>query len=219
MSVSGPSPLGTLMVQRVEQALGVTVSQQANIASGARPDAVTQPGQPEKTDPLKNPPPKSKEGGRQPANRQQALLSLARNDPEIAKLLAARNAPMTGFTASAPTILGQAAKTILALLHQYPDARPAVTGRAPLLGQPPGQGAAGAAGAGPAAGALAGQIATAVGGNLDPRAVAAIMQRAGGDAEAAMAGAARSAGSAAAGNAASSSAASSGPAMPPVPGS
>src|SRR5690606_42078755 len=113
----------------------------------------------------------------------------ARNDPDIPKLLAARNAPMTAFTASAPPSLGQAAKTILALLHQSPEARPAVSGRAPLLGQAPGQGSAGTAGPGSTAGTLAGQIAAAVGGNLDPRAVAAIMQRAGGDAEAAMAGA------------------------------
>lgn len=185
MSVSGPSPLGTLMVQRVEQALGVTVSQQANIASGARPDAVTQPGQPEKTDPLKNPPPKSEEGGRQPANRQQALLSLARNDPEIAKLLAARNAPMTSYTASAPTSLGQAAKTILALLQSYPNVQPAVAGRAPLLASAPGQNAPGsqAQGGTSASGAAAGgetAAARPVGGNLDPRAVEAIMQRAAG---------------------------------------
>src|SRR5690606_16647951 len=189
MSVSGPSPLGTLMVQRVEQALGVTVSQQANIATGARPDAVTQPGQPEKTDPLKNPPPKSEEGGRQPANRQQSLLSLARNDPEIAKLLAARNAPMTSYTASAPTSLGQAAKTILALLQSFPNAQPAVTGRAPLLGSAPGQNTLGAPSHGSggngssAAGAASGGepgAARPIGGNLDPRAVEALTQRAAG---------------------------------------
>lgn len=145
MSVSGPSPLGTLMVQRVEGALGVTVSQQANIATGARPDAVSQPGQADKLDPVKNPPPKESEAARRAQDqggRQGGLAALARNDPEIAKLLAARNAPMTAYTASAPTTLGQAAKTILALLQQFPDARPAVPGRAPLFAQSPGQGAA-----------------------------------------------------------------------------
>lgn len=182
MSVSGPSPLGTLMVQRVEAALGVTVSQQANIAAGARPDAVTQPGQPDKTEALKNPPPKDQEGARHSQGRQSGLAALARNDPEIARLLAARNAPMTSYTASAPTSLGQAAKTILALLQQFPDARPAVAGRAPLLAHPPGQGGSAAAGHG-AAGATAGSAATTpppVGGNLDPRAVEALMQRAAG---------------------------------------
>jgi len=143
MSVSGPSPLGTLMVQRVEAALGVTVSQQANIAAGARPDAVTQPGQPDKTEALKNPPPKDQEGARQSQGRQSGLAALARNNPEVARLLAARNAPMTSYTASAPTSLGQAAKAILALLHQFPDAKPAVSGRAPLLTHSPGQGSAG----------------------------------------------------------------------------
>ena len=196
MSVSGPSPLGTLMVQRVEGALGVTVSQQANIATGARPDAVTQPGQPEKTDPVKNPPPKQEEGARQSQQgRQGALAALARNDPELARLLAARNAPMTSYTASAPTTLGQAAKTILALLQAFPDARPAVSGRSPLLGSAPGQGqapgaggpAGAASGGGATSGASAGAGAAAgtagehrpVGGNIDPRAVEALTQRAG----------------------------------------
>src|SRR5690606_22235057 len=73
------------------------------------------------------------QGGRQ------ALGALARNDPEIARLLAARNAPMTAYTASAPTSLGNAAKAILALFQQFPDARPAASGRAPLLASPPGQ--------------------------------------------------------------------------------
>ena len=215
MSVSGPSPLGTLMVQRVEQALGVTVSQQANIATGARPDAVTQPGQPDKTDPLKNPPPKSEEGARQPPNRHQALVALAKNDPEIAKLLAARNAPMTSYTASAPTSLGQAAKTILALLQNFPNVQPTVTGRAPLLGQAPGQSASGSGtpGSGSTAGgsALAGDGGTAaarpVGGNLDPRAVEAILQRAGGEGQNPAQAAAARTGAAAQGAAAAGSSA------------
>lgn len=199
MSVSGPSPLGTLMVQRVEAALGATLAQQANITTGARPDAVTQPGQPDKADPAKNPPPKGQEGARrahEQGGRQGGLAALARNDPEIAKLLAARNAPMTAYTASAPTTLGQAAKTILALLQYMPDARPAVPGRAPLLAQPPGHGtgqgvpgqgqaAAPAAPAGPVAStAPTGSAAPAQGataGSLDPGAVQAPAQRPGGE--------------------------------------
>lgn len=189
MSVSGPSPLGTLMVQRVEAALGVTLAQQANLASGARPDAVTQPGQPDKVDPTKNPPPKEHEGSRrapEKGTRQSALAALSRNNPEIAKLLAARNAPMTSFTASAPTSLGPAAKAILVLLQQFPEARPAVTGRAPLLTQTPGQSSAGARGAAVAGGQ--GSVpgaASSVGaggaapspGTLDPNAVDALAQR------------------------------------------
>lgn len=196
MSVSGPSPLGTLMVQRVEGALGVTVSQQANIATGARPDAVSQPGQADKLDPVKNPPPKESEAARRAQDqggRQGGLAALARNDPEIAKLLAARNAPMTAYTASAPTTLGQAAKTILALLQQFPDARPAVTGRAPLFAQSPGQGATaggpggtpgpqpGAPGTGGGSLASGPAAANPIGGTLDPRAVEALLQRAAGD--------------------------------------
>lgn len=184
MSVSGPSPLGTLMVQRVEAALGATLGQLANVATGARPDAVTPPGQPDKVDPAQNPPPKEHQGARQAneqGGRQAGLAALTRNDPEIAKLLAARNAPMTGYTASAPTTLGQAAKTILALLQLLPQPRPAIMGRTPLLGYPPSQGATG--GAGSLAGSLstAGQSTAApAGGSLDPRAIEAPMQRANG---------------------------------------
>src|SRR5690606_13840644 len=109
-------------------------------------------------------------------------VALAKNDPEIAKLLAARNAPMTSYTASAPTSLGQAAKTILALLQNFPNVQPTVTGRAPLLVQAPGQSASGSGtpGSGSTAGgsALAGDGGTAaarpVGGNLDPRAAGAL---------------------------------------------
>lgn len=181
MSVSGPSPLGTLMVQRVEAALGATGAQQANLVTGARPDAVTQPGQPDKVDPAQNPPPKEQEGSRQAQAQGRQLAALARNDPEIARLLAARNAPMTGYTASAPTSLGQAAKTILALLQQFPDARPAVSGRAPLLSHSPAQG--GQTGAGQGTGTAPGSppaSAQPVGGNLDPRSVQALMARAAG---------------------------------------
>ena len=202
MSISGPSPLGTLMVQRVEAALGNTISQQANIATGARPDAVTQPGQPDKVDPAKNPPPKGQEGSRKAADQggRQALGALARNDPEIAKLLAARNAPMTAYTASAPTSLGNAAKAILALFQQFPDARPAVSGRAPLLPQSPGQSTGAQGGTGSAlgasgAGAMHGGAAAGAGGTpgaplagatgqLDARAVQALTAQTQGESQA-----------------------------------
>src|SRR5690606_25412812 len=129
-------------------------------------------------------PPKEHEGARRAqdqSGRQGGLAALARNNPEIAKLLAARNAPMTSFTASAPTSLGQAAKTILALLQQFPDAKPVVTGRAPLLGHSPGQ-AGGASGQGGGLPGAAGQASAApVGGHLDARAIQALMQRAAGE--------------------------------------
>jgi len=173
------------MVQRVEAALGVTLAQQANVVTGARPDAVAQPGQPDKTDPAQNPPPKEQEGSRraqEQGGRQAGLAALARNNPEIAKLLAARNAPMTAYTASAPTTLGQAAKTILALLQHFPDARPAVSGRAPLLGQSPGQGSSsGPSGPGLQVSAPIVQAQGHPTGNPDPRTVQATTQRAGGE--------------------------------------
>ncbi len=44
MSIGAPSNLGTLLVQRLDAVLGTTLGQQANIASGAGPQAV--PSQP-----------------------------------------------------------------------------------------------------------------------------------------------------------------------------
>src|SRR5690606_9660890 len=138
---------------------------------------------PDKIDPVKNPPPKEQEGRRaaDPSGRQGSLAALARNDPEVAKLLAARNAPMTAYTASAPTSLGQAAKTILALLQQFPDSKP-VGGREPLLTHSPAQGGAQASGQNAAGAGVGGQGApTQAGANLDPRAIQALMARGGAD--------------------------------------
>lgn len=219
MSVSGPSPLGTLMVQRVEGTMGVNVAQQANIATGARPDAVTQPGQPDKNEAVKNPPPKEQDASRQTQGRQSSLAALARNDPDIARLLAARNAPMTAYTSSAPTTLGQAAKTILALFQLFPNTQPAVTGRAPLLSHAPGQGAATVQGQAVAPGASAGTTPiNPAEGNLDPRAVAALAQRAAGGGQAAAQAAANMARAAATATSPSISG-SAGPASATGPGS
>src|SRR5699024_11450031 len=55
MSTGGPSQLGTILIQRLDSLLGITQSEQVNLASGARSDAVI-PG--EKSDPgrpLKHP--------------------------------------------------------------------------------------------------------------------------------------------------------------------
>ncbi|MGK0570443.1 hypothetical protein QJT90_24525, partial [Bordetella bronchiseptica] len=44
MSV-GPPALGSILVQRLDAVLGTTMSAQSNLVSGARPDAVAQPGE------------------------------------------------------------------------------------------------------------------------------------------------------------------------------
>src|SRR3546814_18705261 len=54
MSIGGPSPLGTLLVQRLDAVLGVTLSQQATLVTGARPDAVAQAANAERAEGARN---------------------------------------------------------------------------------------------------------------------------------------------------------------------
>lgn len=138
MSIGGPSPLGTLLVQRVEAALGTTLSQQANVVSGARPDAVTQPANPDPPDPTRN---ETQRHPREAVDRAMAqteqqgrhAIDRAKLDVRTAALLLARGAPNTSATPSAPTTLGHAARTILALLANFSEQPPAVIGKRPLI--------------------------------------------------------------------------------------
>ncbi len=138
MSIGGPSALGTLLVHRLDSVLGTTLSQQANLVTGARPDAVTQPGSAERPDPAKNEVHRQTRDGvdRATAHTEQQTrqaINRAKLDTLAAEILAARSAPNTSTTKSAPTSLGHAARTILALLANHPDQPAAVQGKAPLL--------------------------------------------------------------------------------------
>ncbi|MBB5213370.1 hypothetical protein HNQ49_000036 [Parapusillimonas granuli] len=162
MSVGGPSGLGTLLVQRLDAVLGTTLSQQANLATGARPDAVTQAANPEqahaaRNETLRHPREAVDRAASQAGQQGRQSVDKAKLDARAAELLQARNAPNTAFTPSAPTTLGRAARTILALLTLYGDQPAAVQGRRPLLG---GQGQAGA-GTDPAGAARQNEIASA----------------------------------------------------------
>src|SRR5690554_6446215 len=113
MSVGGPSPLGTLLVQRLDAALGTTLSAQANVVSGARPDAVSQPGHPERPDALRNevlrhPREVVDRAASQAEQHGRQAVDRARLDARTAAALLTRNAPNTTATPSAPTTLGQA---------------------------------------------------------------------------------------------------------------
>jgi len=145
MSV-GPAALGNVLVQRLDAVLGTTMSAaNANLASGARPDAVSQPGSLEKPGPsdgsARDPRQGIQTGGAR-GDRQNTVID-AKTAAALA--LAARGlVTSSDTTASAPTTLGTTARTILALLAQYPEAAPALQGRAPLwnAGAPAGQPAA-----------------------------------------------------------------------------
>lgn len=130
----GPAALGNVLVQRLDAVLGTTMSAaNANQVSGARPDAVSQPGSPEKAGPSDGSTRDTRQGiqtGGARGDRQNTVV-----DPKTAAALAlaARGlVTSSDTTASAPTTLGTTARTILALLAQYPEAAPAVQGRAPL---------------------------------------------------------------------------------------
>lgn len=175
MSV-GPAALGNVLVQRLDAVLGTTMSAaNANQVSGARPDAVSQPGgleKPGSSDGSTRNPGQGIQTGGARGDRQNAVVD-AKTAAALA--LAARGlVTSSDTTASAPTTLGNTARTILALLAQFPEAAPAVQGRAPLwsgnaaegqastpaqgqpAGQTPGQPAAGAA---PGAAQTAAQLA------------------------------------------------------------
>lgn len=133
MSV-GPAALGNVLVQRLDAVLGTTMSAaSANQVSGARADAVSQPGSLEKpgaSDGSARDPRQGVQTGGARGDRQNTVV-----DPKTAAALAlaARGlVTSSDTTASAPTTLGTTARTILALLAQFPEAAPALQGRAPL---------------------------------------------------------------------------------------
>lgn len=137
MSVGGSSPLGTLLLQRVDAALGVTLSQQANIVSGAHPHAVTQPGHPERAEAPRldthSHPREAVDRAAQGDRQGRGAIDKARLDARTAAWLTSSAAADTSATPSAPTTLGHAARTILALLANHPDHAPPVLGRQALL--------------------------------------------------------------------------------------
>ena len=124
----GPSALGTVLLQRLDAAMGVTLGAHANLVSGARPDAVAQPGAPAR--------PGQSESATSGDKRSTIELGEVRDkgavlrDPKLP--LVGEQVTNTEATSSAPTTLGQTARTILALLAQYPDSAPSITGKAPL---------------------------------------------------------------------------------------
>ena len=137
MSVSGPN-LGTLLIQRIDAALGTTLSQQTNLVNGARPDAISQAVEAAKLESLQN------QVIREP--RENVDRALLQNDQQLKQgiektkldaqkglLTTGRESASTGTTPSAPTTLGNAARTILSLLTSFPDQPSPVQGKRPLV--------------------------------------------------------------------------------------
>ncbi|SAI71208.1 Flagellar hook-length control protein FliK [Bordetella ansorpii] len=130
----GPPALGNILVQRLDAVLGTTMAAHANLISGARPDAVTQPGESARPDGTEN----ATRGPRQgvdtvdgAGNGRQNAITDAKTAAALA--LAARGlVTRSDLTASAPTTLGMTARTILTLLALFPEKAPPIAGRAPL---------------------------------------------------------------------------------------
>jgi hypothetical protein len=143
MSVNGPSGLGTLLVQRLDAVLGTSLSQQTNLVNGARPDAITQTPEAQRNDAAQNRVTRDtreaidqvqRHGER--ATRQ--AVERAKIDAHKSLLEGGGDQPNTRTTASAPTTLGAAARTILALLQNFPEQAAVVRGQQPLI-QPQGK--------------------------------------------------------------------------------
>ena len=131
MSV-GPAALGNVLVQRLDAVLGTTMSAaSANQVSGARPDAVSQPGSLEKPGQADGSPRDPRQGVQTGGARgERAAIVDAKTAAALA--LAARGLVTSNdTTASAPTTLGRTARAILAA-GAVPRRSPPVQGRAPL---------------------------------------------------------------------------------------
>ncbi|HLU18563.1 MAG TPA: flagellar hook-length control protein FliK [Pusillimonas sp.] len=188
MSIGGNSNLGTLLIRRLDTALSIQASQQSQLVSSARADAIAQLADAARINPVHNqtdrPLPETIEKAQAQVERQaRRTAEGGRTEQAPAHLRMTRPAIDTSMTPSAPTSLGSGARTILALLSLFPDTPPPLQGRRPLLpaspapastpgaggtsGLPPGTGAgtsapaAGSPAAGPpAAGTPAVQAAT-----------------------------------------------------------
>jgi hypothetical protein len=124
----GPPALGNILVQRLDAVLGTSMAAYANLINGARPDAVAPPGEAERSGQAQ-----LDENGQVVDAEGGAAKQIADAKAAATLALAARGlVTSSDFTPSAPTTLGQTARTILALLAQYPDKAPASAGRAPL---------------------------------------------------------------------------------------
>ncbi|HRL20491.1 MAG TPA: flagellar hook-length control protein FliK [Alcaligenes sp.] len=141
MSIGGPSPLGTLLIQRLDAVLGIGTSQQSNIANGARPDAISQtPGSTRVERPENNPgrdPRQSVDHVRAQSQHQTSTPQRTQHGRVPVDPALLNSGPNTASTPSAPTTLGRTAQFILALLERFPDRAPPVQGRQALLpGEP-----------------------------------------------------------------------------------
>lgn len=139
--MAGPS-LGTLLIQRLDAALGTTLSQQTQIVNRATSNPVPHPGQAVRPEPV---PGTLVRDARTNVDRAtQVASSGARVSVQTgtADPAATGRAPAQPVTTSATTSLGVAARIILTLFADHTASTPPLVARSPLLPFPP-QGAGG----------------------------------------------------------------------------
>ena len=131
--MAGPT-LGTLLIQRLDAALGTTLSAQSSIVNRATSDAIAQPGQPDRLEPVSN------TLIRHPRETVDRLISgagsghgIKTHKPSTDRSATAGQTPHSSPTTSTTTTLGPAARIILALFATHTGASPPVAGRTPLL--------------------------------------------------------------------------------------
>lgn len=135
MSLGSPSQLGTLLIQRLDTLLGITQSQQVNLSSGARPDAVLPTERNFPGSALKNPGARPLPESPGSANRAGRARQQTATQPDTQP-----SGHRPSSSAPAPSIqthLGKTAQYILQLIQQYPQP-PVTQGRHSLLPAPPG---------------------------------------------------------------------------------
>ncbi len=130
--MAGPS-LGSLLIQRLDAALGIALSRQGQIVQRSGPEAVYPPGQPQElhTDPDALPDPRARAG--QKGARGAGGTPAAPDRP----LPPSATGPHTVRLPSATITLGPVARIILDLVANQPGPAPALTARTPLLSTPP----------------------------------------------------------------------------------
>lgn len=138
------SSLGTLLIQRLDAALGTTLSQQTNIINRARPDAVTQAPRPDRPDAPPSPLDRQPRETRDRIALQTAAQGSLRTQYTDARGTPAMQRGPTGghaAPASTTTTLGTAARIIVQLLAEHAAGSTAVVGGNALVAQPPARGA------------------------------------------------------------------------------
>ncbi|QDQ88726.1 flagellar hook-length control protein FliK [Alcaligenaceae bacterium SJ-26] len=136
----GPSAPSNLLIQRLDTALGITLAKHGTLTRGQQPAFAPHV---DRSDPVAGAGRRQEQPTREPAAREtnrQAALDQTRQT----RLGATKGfdlAALSKLFPSSPTSLGQAARTIMSVLQQYPQTQlpPQPQLRAPLFPNPPGQ--------------------------------------------------------------------------------